>query len=363
MKEDQFLKMAFELAQARRGFTAPNPAVGAVLVKKDQVIASGSHWGSGHPHAEIEAIRMAKERGHDLRGTTLYVTLEPCCHFGKTPPCTDAIIQNGIKKVVYAFGDPNPLVNGRGSQILKEAGIETARKTISEIESFYAPYSFWTQNKKSWMTGKLALTADGFTAGLNEERLQISGEEAYRNTHLRRRFADAILTSLKTVKKDDPQLTSRLEDEVDRSVFILDKNLEFHRGFQLAKKPEKVFLLHLSTEDKSRKNQLESGGFQCIEVAEENGQIALESLPHFFGEKGFHEVWVELGVTVFHEFIKKQLFQEVVLYRSKKPQKGIQPFDQQVLTRSNYRLNEELDWKADIKRTYLQGEIKNEFGS
>jgi len=359
MKENRFLQMAFELAQVRRGFTAPNPAVGAVLVKEEQVISSGTHWASGHPHAEIEAIQMAKKRGLGLTGATLYVSLEPCCHFGKTPPCTDAIIQNGIKKVVYAFSDPNPLVNGRGSEVLREAGVEVEKQSVLSINQFYESYGYWTENKKSWMTGKLAMTADGVTASLNEERLLISGEEAYRNTHLRRRFSDAILTSLKTVKKDDPQLTSRLEEEVNRPVYILDKNLEFHRGFQLAKKPERISLLHLATQDKSRKNQLESDGFECIEVAEENGQIALGPLPHFFGEKGFHEVWVELGVTLFHEFIKKQLFQEIVLYQSKKSQKGLLPFDPQLLALSNYNLIEELDWNVDIKRTYLQIGLRN----
>lgn len=347
------LKMALDLAQERKGFTAPNPAVGAVLVKEGEILGWGSHWASGHPHAEVEALRMAKEKEKIVSGATLYVSLEPCCHFGKTPPCTDAIIQNQIKKVVFGFEDPNRLVKGKGVERLKESGIEVERVQWEEVDEFYRTYRYWSQNKKSWFTGKLALTAEGYTSGLGKERLLISGQEAHRYTHQRRRFSDAILTSWKTVKNDDPLLTSRESQETSRPVFILDKNLEFQDHLKLAQRPQNLTLLHLPEAESSKREALQSKGFRCLSVKGEQGQIELTGLSSLFGEMGFHEVWIEVGATLFEAFMNKKLFQEAIFYQSKASLLGRGHFDLRKIPSDAYECEREVDWGGDLKQSYL----------
>ncbi|WP_304985754.1 bifunctional diaminohydroxyphosphoribosylaminopyrimidine deaminase/5-amino-6-(5-phosphoribosylamino)uracil reductase RibD [Coxiella-like endosymbiont] len=175
-----YLKQALEFAEIRRGFCAPNPAVGAILVKDNKIISTGFHKRNGLPHAEVEAINSA---GENVKGADLYVTLEPCCHYGKTPPCTDLIIKTGIKSVYYSLADPNPNVFNKGAQALKQAGIDCFLLEIPEIKSFYKSYSYWTANKRSWITIKLALSLDGKIAGIKGKPVALTGEELKLYTH------------------------------------------------------------------------------------------------------------------------------------------------------------------------------------
>lgn len=354
MNPKEILQLSLELAKERKGFTSPNPSVGAVIVRGDEVLAKGYHWASGHPHAEIEAFRNAQEQDKEVSGATLVVSLEPCCHFGKTPPCTDAIIERRIKKVIYGFEDPNFVVKGKGVEKLQAAGIEVEKIELQEVDTFYRTYRHWVQNQKSWLTGKLAITSEGFTAGLGKERLLISGKEAHHYTHTRRKFADAILTSWKTVEKDNPLLTSRLDKEIPKPVFVLDKNLDFQASYLLGNNPERVTLLHLANVNLEKKKWLESQGFKCVSVPEKKENIDLSCLPALFGKKGFHEVWIEVGVTLFNEFIKDQLFQEVVIYESKNSKPGKNPFDKQTLSSDSYELEKVQEWKTDFQCIYLQ---------
>jgi diaminohydroxyphosphoribosylaminopyrimidine deaminase/5-amino-6-(5-phosphoribosylamino)uracil reductase len=152
MTHEIYLKQALQLAEIRRGFCAPNPSVGAVVVKNNKVISTGFHFASGAPHAEVDALNKC---GDEARGATIYVTLEPCCHWGKTPPCTQLLIDRGIKTVIYGLSDPNPLVAGKGHANLEAANISCEQYTVPEISAFYASYYYWHKTGLPWVTAKI----------------------------------------------------------------------------------------------------------------------------------------------------------------------------------------------------------------
>src|SRR3990167_7826390 len=208
---DYYLNEALVLAKKRRGFCAPNPSVGAVIVKNRKMIGSANHWAAGYFHAERQALM---EIGKKAKGASLYVTLEPCCHWGKTPPCTDIIIHSGIKKVFYAARDPNPIISGKGIQILKSAGILCEQIKLPAIDLFYQSYYYWTQHHLPWVTAKLAMSLDGKIAGPQGEPVSLTGAQLNTFTHQSRRESDAILTTVNTIIHDDPQMNVRLHDEI-----------------------------------------------------------------------------------------------------------------------------------------------------
>jgi diaminohydroxyphosphoribosylaminopyrimidine deaminase/5-amino-6-(5-phosphoribosylamino)uracil reductase len=223
--------MRLALALARRGYgtTSPNPMVGAVLVKGGKIIGRGWHRRAGGPHAEIEALRDAQKRGHNPKGTTLFVTLEPCCTHGRTPPCTEAIIAAGIKRVVVGVTDPNPKHSGKAFKILKHAGIVVARwgeandeppvgsrgrsphqKLASECARLNEAFNHWIVQRTPFVTVKAAMTLDGKIAAASGESKWITGEEARAYGMKLRRGNDAILAGINTILADDPSLTVRI---------------------------------------------------------------------------------------------------------------------------------------------------------
>lgn len=213
MKQDDtgLMRLALRLARRGLGSTSPNPMVGAVLVGENGIIGRGWHHAAGQPHAEIEALRDAASRGLNPSGATLYVTLEPCCTQGRTPPCTGAIIAAGIKKVVVAARDPNPNHAGRGFDILKSAGIEVASGLLSE-ESAHLNEAFnhWIVARTPFVTVKAAMTLDGKIATASGESKWITGEKSRAWSMRLRKQSDAILTGVNTILADDPSLTCRL---------------------------------------------------------------------------------------------------------------------------------------------------------
>lgn len=283
---ETYLKQALTLAQIRRGFCVPNPSVGAVVVRDNKIIAEGYHWGSGHPHAEVEALN--KING-EITDATLYVTLEPCCHTNKkTPPCTELIITRGIKKVIYGFRDPNPQVSGLGEKRLRSMGIDCIYLNSPEINEFYRSYQFWWQTGKPFVTAKLALTLDGKIAGPNGQRINITGPEAQLFTHQQRKLSDAILTTAKTILCDDPLLNVRLpEGEFSKPIYILDRG-------NLTPKNAKVF----QTATK-------------VTIINESD---LNNVLHQIGRDGIHDLWIEAGGKCFSAFIKSNLVQRAYLY-------------------------------------------------
>jgi diaminohydroxyphosphoribosylaminopyrimidine deaminase/5-amino-6-(5-phosphoribosylamino)uracil reductase len=208
----KFIRLALRLARRGFGRTSPNPAVGAVLVKRGKIIGRGWHRRAGLPHAEIEAIRDAQERGHNPRGATLYVTLEPCSTQGRTPPCTDAIRAAGIRKVVAGATDPNPLHAGRGFRILRRAGIVVTHGVLAgECARFNEAFNHWITRRTPFVTVKAAMSLDGKIATVTGESKWITGEPARAFGMKLRAGADAVLVGVNTIVKDNPALTLRLD--------------------------------------------------------------------------------------------------------------------------------------------------------
>lgn len=193
------------------GHTSPNPLVGAVLVKRGEIIGEGWHRAAGQPHAEIEALRDAERRGHSPRGATLYVTLEPCCTHGRTPPCTDALIQAGIRRVVVSATDPNPQHAGHGFEILRAAGIQVVTGVLAEESTrTNAAFNHWIVHRTPFVTLKAAMTLDGKIATAGGESKWITGEKSRALVQKLRLANDAVLVGVNTVLADDPSLLPRI---------------------------------------------------------------------------------------------------------------------------------------------------------
>jgi diaminohydroxyphosphoribosylaminopyrimidine deaminase/5-amino-6-(5-phosphoribosylamino)uracil reductase len=206
----QFIRLALRLARRAYGRTSPNPLVGAVLAKRGKIIGQGWHRRAGEPHAEIEAIRDAQQRGHNPKGATLYVTLEPCSTQGRTPPCTRAIIAAGIRRVVAGATDPNPRHAGRGFRILRRAGLSVTRGVLArECEQLNEAFNHWIVRRTPFVTVKAAMSLDGKIATVTGESKWITGEPARAWAMKLRAGADAVLVGVNTIVKDDPALTLR----------------------------------------------------------------------------------------------------------------------------------------------------------
>ena len=220
--------LALRLARRGAGRTSPNPMVGAVIVKGGKILGEGWHHGAGQPHAEVEAIRKALAQGHILRGASLFVTLEPCCTHGRTPPCTDAIREQGIARVYVGATDPNPKHAGRGHEILRKAGIEVVPGIrAEEATALNQPFNHWIVHRTPFVTVKAALSLDGKIATGTGESKWITGERSRAYAMGLREGADAILVGINTVLADDPRLTVRRgEHESDKRLrrIVLDLN-------------------------------------------------------------------------------------------------------------------------------------------
>jgi diaminohydroxyphosphoribosylaminopyrimidine deaminase/5-amino-6-(5-phosphoribosylamino)uracil reductase len=205
------MRQAIQLAMRARGCTSPNPMVGAILVRNRKIIGRGWHGRAGEPHAEIEALRDAEKRGQSVKGATLYVTLEPCCTHGRTPPCTDAIIAAGIKRVIVGATDPNPKHRGKAFRILKRAGIDVVSGVlVDDCVRLNEAFNHWIVHRTPFVTVKAAMTADGKIATARGESKWITGEPARALGMTLRLGADAILVGVNTILADDPSLTVRL---------------------------------------------------------------------------------------------------------------------------------------------------------
>lgn len=311
-----YLLQALSAAQTRQGFCAPNPAVGAVLVREGKIIASGAHQAAGLPHAEINAL---KEAGKAAEGAILYVTLEPCNHQGKTPPCTEAIIKAGIVEVYYAYKDPNLDVKGKGSETLIAAGIKTHYLPLPEINEFYRSYEYWLKTKRPWITAKLALSLDGKIAAQNGSPIAITGKEAQVFTHQWRRRSDAILTTVRTVLNDDPALNVRLNNEtISKAVYVIDSAADFPLNAKLLKTASSVTVFHGVSADPKKIRLLKEHNMRCIVVKNNTrGLDELQIIRHI-GQEGIQDLWVEAGGSLFESLLEANLIQRIFFYLSPK---------------------------------------------
>ena len=307
------LQAALRLAQSRRGWCAPNPAVGAIIVKDHTVLAQGRHWAAGHPHAEVDALQALGE--HAAQGATLYVTLEPCCHWGKTPPCTQRIIQAGIQRVYYAFRDPNPKVAGKGIQELRAAGILCEHIELPEINDFYKSYTYWWKHQRPWATLKLAMSLDAKIAAVNHQPVAITGPELAIFTHQQRYHSDAILTTINTILRDDPQFNVRWQGEtIKKPVYVLDSNLRLPVQATVLHSTQSLTLLHSRAADKTRRQALMAAGVQCMPIGKTKAGLDLVEVFNILGKAGIHDVWIEVGAHGFHALLQQRLIQRIFIY-------------------------------------------------
>lgn len=319
MAEEQFMKRAIELAKQGVGWTAPNPLVGAVVVKNGRVIGEGYHRKYGELHAERNALAACTE---DPAGAILYVTLEPCCHYGKTPPCTEIIIEKKIAKVVIGSRDPNPKVAGKGARILREHGIEVVEDYMREACDALNPVFFhYITTKTPYVVLKFAMTLDGKIATRTGASKWITGEAARNHVHqLRGRYA-GILAGIGTVLADDPMLNCRIDGAHQPLRIILDSHLRIPMGSRLVRSAKEYPLLIVCNESArdreegaSRIQKLEEAGAKVWTLPEKNGHPDLNALMQRLGEEKIDSVLIEGGGTVNEAALKAHIVHHVYAY-------------------------------------------------
>lgn len=289
-----FMRMALRLARKGVGRTSPNPAVGAVLVRGGKVVGLGYHRAAGLPHAEVEAIRDAGPRAF---GADLYVTLEPCCHEGRTGPCTEAILAAGIRRVAAAMADPNPAVSGRGFAALRKAGMEVAGGLFEgEARALNRGYCRWIVSGKPFVTLKLAMSLDGQIAPSGGVSRWISGAKSRRIVHRMRAESDAVLVGGGTFRKDDPLLTSRIPGGRDPRRIVLTSQLTGLSGKRLfgGGNGDVLFVCPRDVSEREA-NRVVSLGGRVLRLPARRGNIAAGAFLRAIGKEGVTSLLVEGG--------------------------------------------------------------------
>jgi diaminohydroxyphosphoribosylaminopyrimidine deaminase/5-amino-6-(5-phosphoribosylamino)uracil reductase len=315
----RYMQLALALGRRGLGRTWPNPAVGAVVVKDGVIVGRGWTQPGGRPHAEPEALRRA---GAAARGATLYVTLEPCSHFGKSPPCADAIIAAGISRVVAAIEDPNPEVAGQGHAKLRAAGISVDIGLFAEEAAReHAGHFRRVRDQRPHVILKLAVSADDKIAGPGHKQVAITGEVARTRVHLLRAQSDAILVGIGTVRADDPLLTCRLPGMAARSPVrvVLDRGLRIPGDSRLVRSARQTPLWVIASElaEAPAAARLGAAGAQVIRVAPAAASgLGLPAVLHALAEKGITRLMVEGGSRVASSFVAADLVDEVWLLRA-----------------------------------------------
>ena len=310
------MRRALELAAKAAGRTSPNPMVGAVIVKNGRVIAEGYHKKAGRPHGEIEALRKAGKRA---RGAQLFVNLEPCCHQGRTPPCTEAIIESGIKEVFVGVRDPNPLIAGKGIRRLKRAGIEVhgglLKEECRQLNEVFVKY---IETGMPFVTLNSALSLDGKIATSTGESQWITGPEARERVHRMRDQVDAILVGAGTVFKDNPRLTTRLKKGKGSNParVILDVRAEIPLKSKVFRQARRERVIYVTARGASvfRTNKLHKAGVHTYLLPERNGHIQLKKLIKLLGQSGITSILVEGGGGLNASALKERIVDKVVLF-------------------------------------------------
>lgn len=331
MTPQDYMRIAIEEAKKGEGFTNPNPLVGAVLVKNGKVIGKDYHHKCGEFHAERNAILNCKE---DLHGAAIYVTLEPCCHFGKTPPCTQIIIESGITEVYIGSYDPNPKVNGGGIQQLKDAGIKVITEVLKEECDALNPIFFhYIEKKEPYVVLKYAMTADGKIATHTGASKWITGEASRARVQRSRKIYSGIMVGIGTVLADDPMLTCRLENSINPTRIICDSRLRIPITSNIVKTAKEVPTIIACKTWENKKSQetqesreeeaaklrkkrsaLEEAGCEIIELPESESGIDLKALMGVLGEKGIDSVLLEGGSNLNFSALRAGIVNRVESY-------------------------------------------------
>ena len=320
-----FMQLALDLAKQGEFTTTPNPSVGCVLVKDGKVVGKGFHAKAGEPHAEVMALR---EAGEKARGATAYVTLEPCSHFGRTPPCAKGLVEAGVSKVIAAMCDPNPQVAGKGLQILTDAGIESAVGLLEEnAEQLNKGFLKRMRTGKPFVQLKLAMSIDGKTAMASGESKWITGAQARADVQQYRAKASAILSTSQTVLADDPSLNVRWEElppnvkadypqeKLRQPVrVILDSSHKVRSDFKVFLTESPVWLV--GEEDYSLTDFPLFTDY--LKLDRNQGETRLQALMSALGKRQINTLWVEAGATLAGALIAENLVDELIIYMAPK---------------------------------------------
>jgi diaminohydroxyphosphoribosylaminopyrimidine deaminase / 5-amino-6-(5-phosphoribosylamino)uracil reductase len=305
-------QLAFELARCGLYTCDPNPRVGCVLMKDGVMVGDGWHERAGQPHAEVHALRNA---GDAARGATAYVTLEPCNHFGRTPPCSQALIDAGVARVVYALDDPNPRVAGQGAARLRAQGVQVQSGLMAaESELLNPGFLKRMRTGQPYVRVKMAASLDGHTALASGESRWITSPAARADAQHGRAMSSVVLTGVGTILGDDPAMNARIE-ESDRQPLrvVLDSNLRTPSDSRIIHREGKVLIIGVH-DDASRRQSLERQGVEVLIVPAHEGRPDLRAVLRELVARQTNEIWVEAGPTLAGAFVRERLFDELVIY-------------------------------------------------
>ncbi len=300
LSPEDYMRRVFTLAGCARGRTRPNPLVGAVVVKEDRIVGEGYHARAGAAHAEVAALR---EAGEEARGATLYVNLEPCCHYGRTPPCTETILQSGIAEVYVAIADPNPHVGGKGIHQLREAGVRVTVGLLAEEATHLNEYFLkYIQTGRPFVLLKMAMSLDGKIATRTRESQWITGEEARHRVQELRNEVDAVLVGIGTILADDPLLTVRLPGREDRQPLrvVVDSAARLPLSARLiaSSTPGQTLLFTSTAAPQERVHALCARGVEVMTLEGEAARVPLGAVMDALGKREITSVMIEGGAEV-----------------------------------------------------------------
>lgn len=313
MNDSDYMKMALQLAERGCGYTSPNPMVGAVIVKNEKIIGLGWHERYGEAHAERNALVACTE---NPKGATMYVTLEPCCHYGKQPPCVEAIMDAGIERVVVGSGDPNPLVSGKGIEMLRKQGISVTEHILQEdCERLNEVFFHYIQTKRPFVVMKYAMTMDGKIATHTGLSKWVTGEIARNHVAKQRHRYTAIMAGIGTILTDDPLLTCRIEGGINPIRIICDTTLRMPLTAKVVSTAEQIpTLIATCCQDKQRHTLYEKKGCCIVPVREKEGHVDLEQLMDLLGERQIDSILLEGGGTLNWSALSCGIVQKVQTY-------------------------------------------------
>ena len=313
MNSRDYMLRAITLAKLGNGYTAPNPMVGAVIVKNGRIIGEGYHKKCGGLHAERNAFASLTE---NAEGAEMYVTLEPCCHYGRTPPCTEAVIEHKISKVYIGSRDPNPLVSGKGAKKLRENGIEVIEDFMREECDALNPVFFhYITTGMPYAVMKYAMTLDGKIAAYTGRSQWITGSAAREHVHSLRGTYSAVLAGIGTVLADDPMLNCRIENAHQPLRVVADSNLRIPVDSRLCQTAEEYPLLIACTRcDEQKKNALEALGAEVVVLPERNGHTDLNALMKYLAQKQISSVLIEGGGELNYSALESGIVSHVCAY-------------------------------------------------
>lgn len=311
--DKRFMALAISLGQRGLGQCWPNPSVGCVIVKSGRIVGRGRTAAGGAPHAETEALKQAGERA---KGATAYVSLEPCAHHGRTPPCANALVDAGISRVVIGSRDPNPQVNGQGIEILERAGISVTTGVLEkEADALHAGFFLQITEGRPWVTLKLANSFDGRIATATGESQWITGPEARRMVHAMRLCHDAVMVGGGTARDDDPSLTVRGMGDVHQPVRVVaSRLLDLPLSGKLAQSAKDVplWLCHAANAPSELKSAWDGLGAKLLECDSQSGRLSPSSILTALGQQGLTRVFCEGGGSFAASLLKADLIDEII---------------------------------------------------